>query len=85
MTERRDHYSYSVYAQPDTARRFDQTRFGGPVGQLVGAREAEAIARFAGAIAGCTVLDVGTVPDESPCFWRRPVHPSPVWTPQRKC
>jgi 2-polyprenyl-3-methyl-5-hydroxy-6-metoxy-1,4-benzoquinol methylase len=60
VTERRDHYSYTVYAQPDTARRFDQTRFGGPVGQLVGAREAEAIARFARPAAGCTVLDVGT-------------------------
>ena len=60
MTERRDHYSYSVYAQPDTARRFDQTRFGGPVGQLVGAREADAIAHFAGPISGRTVLDVGT-------------------------
>jgi 2-polyprenyl-3-methyl-5-hydroxy-6-metoxy-1,4-benzoquinol methylase len=60
VTERRDHYSYTVYAERDTARRFDQTRFGGPVGQLVGAREAEAIARFAGSRAGCTVLDVGT-------------------------
>jgi 2-polyprenyl-3-methyl-5-hydroxy-6-metoxy-1,4-benzoquinol methylase len=60
VTERRDHYSYTVYAEPDTARRFDQTRFGGAVGQLVGAREAEAIARFAGPTAGCTILDVGT-------------------------
>ena len=60
MTERRDHYSYTVYAEPSTARRFDQQRFGGPVGQLVGAREAEAIARFARPVSGCTVLDVGT-------------------------
>jgi 2-polyprenyl-3-methyl-5-hydroxy-6-metoxy-1,4-benzoquinol methylase len=60
VTERRDHYSYSVYAEPSTARRFDHIRFGGPVGQLVGAREAEAIARLAGPIAARTVLDVGT-------------------------
>lgn len=60
MTERRDHYSYTVYAEPSTARRFDQSRFGGPVGQLVGAREADAIARYAGPISGCKVLDVGT-------------------------
>lgn len=60
MTERHDHYSYSVYADPSTARQFDQSRFGGPIGQLVAASEAEAFARLAGAIAGRSVLDVGT-------------------------
>ena len=60
MTERRDHYSYTVYADPKTARRFDQTRFGSPIGQLVAAREAETFSRMAGAVAGRTVLDVGT-------------------------
>jgi len=60
VTERRDHYSYTVYADPTTARRFDQTRFGSPMGQLVAAREAEAFMRFSGPVAGRTVLDVGT-------------------------
>jgi len=60
VTERRDHYSYTVYAEPSTARRFDQQRFGGPVGQLVGAREADAITRLAAPISGQSVLDVGT-------------------------
>ena len=60
MTERRDHYSYTVYADPKTARRFDQTRFGSPIGQLVAAREAETFSRMVGAVAGRTVLDVGT-------------------------
>jgi len=60
VTERRDHYSYTVYADPNTARRFDQTRFGSPMGQLVAAREAETFSRMAGAVAGRTVLDVGT-------------------------
>lgn len=60
MTERRDHYSYSVYADPATARKFDQTRFGGPIGQLVGAREAETISRYVAPISGRTALDVGT-------------------------
>ena len=60
MTERRDHYSYTVYADPNTARRFDQTRFGSPMGQLVAAREAETFSRMAGAVAGRSVLDVGT-------------------------
>ena len=60
VTERRDHYSYTVYADPNTARRFDQTRFGSPIGQLVAAREAETFSRMAGAVAGRSVLDVGT-------------------------
>jgi ubiquinone/menaquinone biosynthesis C-methylase UbiE len=60
VTERRDHYSYTVYAEPSTARRFDQSRFGGPIGQLVAAREAAAFSRLAGPLAGRSVLDVGT-------------------------
>jgi 2-polyprenyl-3-methyl-5-hydroxy-6-metoxy-1,4-benzoquinol methylase len=60
VTERRDHYSYTVYADPKTARRFDQTRFGSPIGQLVAAREAETFSRLAGDVAGRKVLDVGT-------------------------
>jgi SAM-dependent methyltransferase len=60
VTERRDHYSYTVYAEPATARRFDQTRFGSPIGHLVAAREASVFSRFAGPVAGRTVLDVGT-------------------------
>jgi ubiquinone/menaquinone biosynthesis C-methylase UbiE len=60
VTERRDHYSYTVYADPNTARRFDQSRFGSPIGQLVAAREAETFSRMAGPLGGRTVLDVGT-------------------------
>jgi SAM-dependent methyltransferase len=60
VTERRDHYSYTHYADPVTARRFEQTRFGSPIGQLVSLGEAEAFLRFAGPVAGRTVLDVGT-------------------------
>jgi len=60
VNERPDHYSYTVYADPATARQFDQTRFGGPIGQLVASREAEVISRFVGSVRGRTVLDVGT-------------------------
>jgi len=56
----RDHYSYSVYADPATARGFDQRRFGGPIGLMVASSQAEAIERFAGPIRDRTVLDVGT-------------------------
>jgi SAM-dependent methyltransferase len=60
VTERRDHYSYTVYANPSTARTFDQSRFGGPIGELVAAKEAEVISQFVGPVAGRSVLDVGT-------------------------
>jgi ubiquinone/menaquinone biosynthesis C-methylase UbiE len=60
VTERRDHYSYTVYANPSTARTFDQVRFGGPIGELVAAKEAEVLAQFVGPVEGRSVLDVGT-------------------------
>ena len=28
----KDHYSYTVYADPATAKSFDKRRFGGPIG-----------------------------------------------------
>src|SRR5262249_26037373 len=56
----RDHYSYRLYADPATASRFDERRFGGPIGGLVAASQADAIARFAGPVQGRTILDVGT-------------------------
>jgi len=59
VTERREHYSYTVYADPATAQKFDR-KFAGPVGAITGSSEADAIARFAGPLAGRTVLDVGT-------------------------
>jgi ubiquinone/menaquinone biosynthesis C-methylase UbiE len=55
-----DHYSYRVYADPATARHFDERRFGGDIGRLVAASQAEVLARFAGPMAGRRVLDVGT-------------------------
>ncbi|MEP7307105.1 MAG: methyltransferase domain-containing protein [Acidobacteriota bacterium] len=59
-TPSRDHYSYSVYADPSTAKNFDRRRFGGPIGQMVADSQAEAVARFAGPIHDRTILDVGT-------------------------
>lgn len=60
MTTRRDHYSYTVYADPATARTFDDRRFGGPIGDLVASQQAKVIGGFLGPLAGRTVLDVGT-------------------------
>lgn len=55
-----DHYSYTVYADPNTARTFDDRRFGGPIGELVAETQAAVILRMAGEVSGRPVLDVGT-------------------------
>jgi 2-polyprenyl-3-methyl-5-hydroxy-6-metoxy-1,4-benzoquinol methylase len=56
----RDHYSYTVYADPATAQSFDERRFGGPIGELVAVSQANTLLDFAGPLKGTTVLDVGT-------------------------
>jgi SAM-dependent methyltransferase len=56
----RSHYSYTVYADPDTARSFDDRRFGGPIGDLVAGAQAAVLTSFAGRIHDRPVLDVGT-------------------------
>ena len=56
----RDHYSYAHYADPNTARAFDDRRFGGPIGQLVAATQARVLANMVGRIHEREVLDVGT-------------------------
>lgn len=55
-----DHYSYTVYADPQTARTFDDRRFGGPIGELVAEAQAAVILQMAGDVGGRRVLDVGT-------------------------
>ena len=56
----RQHYSYTVYADPETARTFDDRRFGGPIGELVADTQAGVLERFIGSIEHRSVLDVGT-------------------------
>ncbi len=60
MTDRHDHYSYSLYADPATARSFDERRFGGPIGDLVASQQAAVLLDFLGDVRGRAVLDVGT-------------------------
>jgi 2-polyprenyl-3-methyl-5-hydroxy-6-metoxy-1,4-benzoquinol methylase len=55
-----DHYSYTVYADSRTAESFDQRRFGGPIGELLAAAQAEVLANMVGRIKDRTILDVGT-------------------------
>jgi ubiquinone/menaquinone biosynthesis C-methylase UbiE len=55
-----DHYSYTVYADPAMAERFEAMRFSGPIGRLVAQTQEEQIAVFLAPVAGRTILDVGT-------------------------
>ena len=56
----RDHYSYSVYADPAMAEGFDALRFSGPIGRLIAETQEQQIAAFLAPIAGRRILDVGT-------------------------
>ncbi len=62
MTDRttEDHYSYTLYADPETARTFDDRRFGGPIGGIIADTQARVLAGFIGRIQDRTILDVGT-------------------------
>ncbi len=55
-----DHYSYTVYADPGTARTFDDRRFGGPIGALVAGTQARVLTNMVGRIHERPILDVGT-------------------------
>ena len=61
MTEpRTDHYSYSAYADPAMAERFERVRFGGAIGRMIADEQEQVIAGFLEPLAGRSVLDVGT-------------------------
>lgn len=60
MTEGRNHYSYTTYADPETARTFDARRFGGPIGDLIASTQARVLANLIGTIRDRVILDVGT-------------------------
>jgi SAM-dependent methyltransferase len=56
----RGHYSYTHYADPTTARGFDDRRFGGPIGELVASTQARVLTNMVGRIKDRSILDVGT-------------------------
>jgi ubiquinone/menaquinone biosynthesis C-methylase UbiE len=60
VSERREHYSYTFYADAANARSFDACRFGGPIGELVAQGQADVLADMLGPVQGRTILDVGT-------------------------
>lgn len=60
MSERRDHYSYTYYADAANAQSFDARRFGGPIGDLVATGQAQVLADMLGSVRGRRIIDVGT-------------------------
>jgi ubiquinone/menaquinone biosynthesis C-methylase UbiE len=55
-----DHYSYAAYADPAMADRFEQVRFGGPIGGLLAESQERVLVDFVGPLGGRSVIDVGT-------------------------
>lgn len=59
MNSAKDHYSYRIYADPETARTFDQGRFGGPVGEFIKHAQEQAVFANLPDVSGWKVIDVG--------------------------
>src|SRR5947208_6460462 len=49
-----------MYADPAMARSFDDRRFGGPIGELIAATQADVVASMIGRVHERRILDVGT-------------------------
>jgi SAM-dependent methyltransferase len=65
------HYSYTVYADAETARTFDDRRFGGPIGELIATSQAHVLANMVGRVKDRTILDVGTGTGRAALFFAR--------------
>lgn len=59
MNQTEEHYSYRVYADPDTARSFDSLRFGGAIGELLKQSQERLVFSILPKVAGWNVIDVG--------------------------
>jgi SAM-dependent methyltransferase len=66
--EDRNHYSYTVYADPRTADGFDAARFGGPIGALVAEAQERFLLSTLQPRKGLTVVDVGSGTGRAACF-----------------
>ncbi len=55
----KDHYSYSVYADPKVAQSFDKDRFGGAIGELVKQTQQQLVFSHLPDVKGWKVADIG--------------------------
>ena len=56
----KQHYSYTVYRRKDVAEKFDEDRFGGPVGELIGSWEENSVnVMLDASLEEAKILDVG--------------------------
>jgi SAM-dependent methyltransferase len=59
MSSAKNHYSYRVYADPETARTFDQQRFGSVIGEFIKQTQERIVFSTLPDVSGWKVIDVG--------------------------
>ena len=59
MSSAKNHYSYRVYADPKTARTFDQQRFGSAIGEFIKKTQEKVVFSTLPDVSGWKVIDVG--------------------------
>jgi ubiquinone/menaquinone biosynthesis C-methylase UbiE len=59
MDSAKNHYSYRVYADPETAQSFDQLRFGSPIGEFIKQTQEQLVFTQLPDVAGWKVIDIG--------------------------
>ena len=81
-----DHYSYTAYADPETARTFDERRFGGPIGELVAETQARVLANIVGPHPGSRGFSTSApAPAARRCSWRAAARSVTASTRRRRC
>ena len=59
MDQAKKHYSYRIYADPSVARKFDADRFGGTIGQVIKAKQENAVFSVLPPVKDWKLIDVG--------------------------
>lgn len=59
MSQIKEHYSYRVYADPETARSFDTERFGGAIGEWLKETQEQLVFGLLPDVSGWRIIDVG--------------------------
>jgi ubiquinone/menaquinone biosynthesis C-methylase UbiE len=59
MNSSKDHYSYRVYADPETAQSFDRLRFGSAIGELLKHTQEQLVFAHLPDVSGWKVIDIG--------------------------